>query len=618
MRAMMMTLALLPGLAAAQTGLDAHDLYLAPQQGGAFTVLSPTAFEKGAWYASGLFEYGNDVLVLHQVLDNGEEREVTALGGLGALNLGAGYALHERVRLEIAMPVVPMSSGLDGSNGFALGDLRMGVTVPVFQSEGLGVAVAPWLDLPTGDEVAFLGRAGVGGGLKAAAAYQAGDWTLAGSAGMALQKAMELKNLNGADQVQLGLSAAWAATEKRGLTAELLLAPATVKNVASGAGFPAEARLASRHGVSDGSHVVWGVAKGVSAGVGAADWRLFLGGGFGSHEEAAPAVIAAVVDADQDGIEDGVDACPAEAENKNGYKDEDGCPDVNTKLAVSPMWEGKPLSGAAVSVKLGSQAMDFTSGASAWTREALDVGAQVAASASYKGCLFGEASAAVAEGENTLSIPMIRKMGQVKWDIRKPDGTPLTGATVTFQGAGSDPCVPTEAFVLAEGKGTQDVGLGERVAVVSAPGFKAVQIPVTVLAERASEPAPVTLDKTQLAVKNDEIATLEPVYFDTSKASIQDRSFALLDEMAATLIAHPQWTAVEIGGHTDADGDDAMNLDLSQRRATEVRAHLVQKGVEAARLTAKGYGETVPVGPNDTAANKAKNRRVEFKIVTSR
>jgi outer membrane protein OmpA-like peptidoglycan-associated protein len=83
-----------------------------------------------------------------------------------------------------------------------------------------------------------------------------------------------------------------------------------------------------------------------------------------------------------------------------------------------------------------------------------------------------------------------------------------------------------------------------------------------------------------------------------------------------TLQAHPGITRVLIEGHTDSQGDRAHNVRLSEARAAKVLAWLVEKGrIDPARLEARGYGPDRPVGPNLTAAGRARNRRVEFKIV---
>ena len=71
---------------------------------------------------------------------------------------------------------------------------------------------------------------------------------------------------------------------------------------------------------------------------------------------------------------------------------------------------------------------------------------------------------------------------------------------------------------------------------------------------------------------------------------------------------------IEINGHTDNQGDAAKNLVLSQKRSDAVKAYLVSKGIATERLSAKGFGQTMPVADNATAAGKAKNRRVEFKV----
>lgn len=107
---------------------------------------------------------------------------------------------------------------------------------------------------------------------------------------------------------------------------------------------------------------------------------------------------------------------------------------------------------------------------------------------------------------------------------------------------------------------------------------------------------------------------IEGIKFETGKAVIQPSSYKVLDSAAAVLVKFPE-IRLEVQGHTDDVGDDAKNLDLSQRRAQAVVDYLVKKGVTVDRLVSKGYGETKPMVPNDNAADRAINRRVEFQIL---
>jgi len=102
------------------------------------------------------------------------------------------------------------------------------------------------------------------------------------------------------------------------------------------------------------------------------------------------------------------------------------------------------------------------------------------------------------------------------------------------------------------------------------------------------------------------------IYFDVNKDVVKPESFGTLKEIAAILNEVPD-VKVNITGHTDSDGQDAANLDLSKRRAVSVKAELAKNfSVNADRLETDGLGETQPVAPNDTPSNKALNRRVEF------
>ena len=103
------------------------------------------------------------------------------------------------------------------------------------------------------------------------------------------------------------------------------------------------------------------------------------------------------------------------------------------------------------------------------------------------------------------------------------------------------------------------------------------------------------------------------VLFDVDKADIRADAARALAQLATVIRAYSG--AVALTGHTDSDGSDAHNLDLSKRRAESVKAWLVaRESIPAARLSTTGKGELQPAAPNDTAANKQRNRRVEVVV----
>lgn len=107
---------------------------------------------------------------------------------------------------------------------------------------------------------------------------------------------------------------------------------------------------------------------------------------------------------------------------------------------------------------------------------------------------------------------------------------------------------------------------------------------------------------------------LENVFFDTGKATLKPTSNKSLNNLVDVLKVK-NTMVVEIQGHTDNVGKPEDNLKLSQQRAEAVKTFLVTKGIDAKRLTAKGYGDTVPVEDNANEAGRAKNRRTSLKVL---
>ena len=157
--------------------------------------------------------------------------------------------------------------------------------------------------------------------------------------------------------------------------------------------------------------------------------------------------------------------------------------------------------------------------------------------------------------------------------------------------------VGTAAYFLCKA-----MGVGE-----AAPAAEPTPAPVAeapAAAPPAEEPAPAP--QAQRIV-------LRGVQFDVDKADIRMEAAVILDE-AANQLSQVAGARVSVDGHTDSSGGDAYNQTLSERRAASVREYLVNKGVDASRLSSNGYGEAQPVADNATAEGRQLNRRVELKV----
>jgi OOP family OmpA-OmpF porin len=104
---------------------------------------------------------------------------------------------------------------------------------------------------------------------------------------------------------------------------------------------------------------------------------------------------------------------------------------------------------------------------------------------------------------------------------------------------------------------------------------------------------------------------LTGVNFQTGRSVLTRESYAVLDQVAASLLANPE-IRIEIGGYTDSVGRKYTNLRLSMARAGAVRAYLARRGVSPMRMQARGYGASGYIAPNTTAEGRAQNRRVEL------
>ncbi len=210
---------------------------------------------------------------------------------------------------------------------------------------------------------------------------------------------------------------------------------------------------------------------------------------------------------------------------------------------------------------------------------------------------------------------VINQVSQVEFAL-KPEATMGSIAGSVTDAATGDVLTATIEFPGSDLAGmtsgetgfrVDDVLAGEYKVQAAVEGYMTATATVRVLPEQVAR-ADIELVKRGVKI------TLK-VYFDFDQATLKPESRAAL-EGAAKIMTENAGIKVEIRGHTDNAGTDEYNLLLSQRRARAVVDYLVDKlGIDRARLSAKGFGMTNPVGPNDTEEERAQNRRAEFVVV---
>ncbi len=603
----------LPEVAAAQDGFDAHGFNLAALDGDVrspLTVLRPGPYQRDDWFAGMVLEYAREPLVEVVIDADGNEVENrTVLDDLFVANTSVGWVILDRLRLDAALPLYLTSQGLEGAQGVDVGDARITAMLALLQPNGadggFGLGLAPILDLPLGNPDEFLGMGTTSGGGKIAATYQTEHFTLGGDLGVFLSRQLASATT---DAVLTGLAIGYNPSDDLGFTLEGHLDSPFRSREFAGTGAPSELLLSGRKSTDGGAHFLAGAAMAVSPGATAADYRIFVGGGFGHVQPQGP------FDADLDGIFDPVDACVDQPETVNAFRDGDGCPDGPGRLVIVPTVNGQPVAGAKLQVEAaGGPVQEATTGDQPWSVESMPERAW-RASATHGSCLAGEGQVVTREGETRLEIPLKPDLAaEIKVIVQDPKGKPITTSSIRFAPE-PDGCVPADPTPTIAGMANVRFGPGGHELRVDAPGYR-MHTEVIDVARGAMVERTITLQPTKIQLTEKAIVILDVVYFETNKAVIKPESFGLLDEVATTIRTNPQLGRVEIGGHTDSQGADAANLDLSQRRAAAVRDYLAGRGVEAATLLPKGYGESKPIDVNTSATGRAKNRRVEFNLL---
>jgi outer membrane protein OmpA-like peptidoglycan-associated protein len=222
---------------------------------------------------------------------------------------------------------------------------------------------------------------------------------------------------------------------------------------------------------------------------------------------------------------------------------------------------------------------------------------------------------------NAHDLKVLAAIGDSNFDaVSLADGAPAGFQTGAEAGLRALSKLSEGQLDFADGKwalrGTADSDLVRNdalAAILSLPSGRDWLLEVS-LAAAPAVPASAAPGNVTCSVPLAEFSARNAILFQSGAARIAQESQTALDELAADLQACPD-ALVHVEGHTDADGDDQLNLALSVARAEAVVRALVDRGVAAARLYAVGYGESSPIATNDTPDGKRLNRRIVVTIV---
>jgi len=541
-------------------------------------------------------------------------------------DLWAGVGLWNRFQIALAIPMTLYQTGNDffdpnpastggttvkAGSGFAFGDPRIHLKLRLYGKErGFQIAISHWLSIPLGKDDDFGGERhfdGFAGEPRLLVGWEAERWRLGAYVGFNW-RAHESQFFSTKIGQQLTYGGAFAIDAVRDrLTIVVELFGRNALGTAINAS-PLELDLAAKITLLPvGLKMTVGIGNGLIAGVGSPQPRAFLGIVYAPD----------VRDEDKDGVPDATDRCLGIPEDRDGFQDNDGCPDPdNDGDAILDKDDKCP-----------NQAEDFDQ------------------FEDEDGCPEPDN-----DKDGILDINDACPRDPEDGKGPKPkDGCPLSKTDSDGDGITDDkdkcPTDPEDKDGFEDEDGCPDPdndGDGIPDNFDQCPnqpedmdGFededgcpdpdndkdgildkndKCPNEPENINGYQDEDGCPDKGPPSKVKIEKGMIVILDKVFFDTGKSTIKPISFNLLDQVASTIKAHPEFK-IRVEGHTDSQGKQQKNITLSQERADSVRTYLIKRGIAPERLQSVGYGPAVPIADNKTSAGREANRRVEFHIV---
>jgi outer membrane protein OmpA-like peptidoglycan-associated protein len=579
-----------------------------------------------AWGVGLFFNYARNTLAILEFNDATNRTagsRADLLAHALSLDLWAAVGIVNWLQLAVTLPMTLYQTGSDfvsenprpggtqvpAADGFALGDPRLHIKVKLYGKQaGFQLALSHWIGFPFGDDSDFGGErhfTGFSGEGRLLAGFDAERWRIGAFFGFLWRANVSyLFSTEIGQQLTYGGALAFDPVKYRFTILVEVYGRSELSTSFNNA--PLEIAVAGKVRLIPGLSLNVGVGNGIVAGLGSPQPRVYLGVVYARDFR----------DEDKDGVPDEVDRCLGKPEDKDGFKDDDGCPDLDN--------DGDGILDT--EDKCPNEAEDFD--------EFED----------DDGCPDKDNDK---DGIDDLhdACPMDPEDGK---GPKPKDGCPLHKTDSDGDGITDDkdkcPTEPEDRDSFEDDDGCPDPdndgdGIPDEydqcpLQPEDADGFEdddgcpdpdndkdgvpdakdqCPNEPETINGYKDDDGCPDKGPPPKVKIEGDQIKILDKVFFDTGKATIQAKSFNLLDQVALTIKAHPEFK-ITVEGHTDSRGKMDKNIQLSQERADAVRLYLIKQNIEPERLISVGYGPTKPIADNKTSAGREANRRVEFHI----
>ncbi len=605
---------LFPAFAQAQSrGFHVENFEPLPNMGSNQLNVARTSVLLHLQLAAGLvFHYADSPLV--QRLEDDQTREIVESRFTG--EIWAGLGLFDMLEIGLMLPVVFFQSGGDLERSLfnddrtaTISDLRFTAKFRFLDSRkayGFGGALLTTVYAPTGDDKSFNSD-----GIFRVEPRIALEWThpvgvaIAANAGYLTRAERTLLGYESGDQLRWGAGLMLpSGLESLHFFGNLFGAFQTVPDGpewGSGAGEPVEALGGLLIDFPDGVSVTLAGGAGLHGGVAAPNWRVVAAFGFSPESN----------DRDGDGIPDDIDRCPTEREDFDGHDDADGCPDDDRDQDGIPDdddqcpdkredFDGfEDEDGCPDDDNDGDGLVDR-----------VDRCPDARGAPNSDGCPQGDADGDGVPDEEDRCPDQKEDIDQFDDHDGCPDldddydSVPDTEDRCRLEPEDEDGWQDEDGCPDEDNDGDGIVDV-EDDCPNEAETFNDFE----------DDDGCPDRKQSRVDVSANKITITEKIYFATGSGRIRDRSFGILDEVASALKANPQIKLLRIEGHTDSRGSESLNQALSQKRADAVKTYLEGRGINAAHLVARGYGESRPIAENATESGRADNRRVEFHIV---